>query len=309
MESTLSDSTIPQRIEGVNEKGLLFSASFYIILTILKSGVVSTLYNARFGQVSVGEDRMNYVEFGTGERILVMIPGLSDGFAPVSKFQAPFLAFGFRQLAADFHVYCFSRRNLLPMGCTTRDMARDQAAAMRLLGIQKADVLGVSQGGAIAQYLAIDHPHLIKNLILAVTFPQTNDVVRGVVPKWMELAGRGGHKKLMIDTAEHSYSDDYLLKYRLLYPILGVGKPKSFERFLIQAESCLHHNACAELGQIQCPTLIIGGSDDRIVGTSAARELAEKIPGSQLYVYKGLGHAAYEEAPDFQMRIKKFLLR
>lgn len=268
-----------------------------------------TLYNARFGQVPLGDDLMNYAEFGTGERVLVMIPGLSDGFAPVSRFQALFLAIGFRQLAGEFHVYCFSRRNNLLSGSTTRDMARDQAAAMKALDIKRADVLGVSQGGMIAQYLAIDYPELVSRLVLAVALPNQNETVQSVVPRWMELARQGAHKKLMIDTAEHSYSDDYLLKYRLLYPFLGFGKPKSFDRFLVQAASCLGHDAHGELHKISCPTYIIGGDDDRIVGTAAAGQLAAAIPDSKLYVYKGLGHAAYEEAADFQMRIKKFFLR
>lgn len=267
------------------------------------------LYNTRFGQVPLGEDRMNYVEFGIGEKILMLIPGLSDGFAPVSKFQAPCLAIGFRQFAADFHVYCFSRRNHLPRDYTTRDMAGDQAAAMKALGITEANVLGVSQGGAIAQYLAIDHPQLVKKLVLAVSYPRANETVQSVLPGWMELAKQGRYKELMIDTAERSYSDDYLLRYRLLYPFLGIGKPKSFDRFLIQAAACLRHDAAGALDKITCPTLVIGGAEDRIVGPAAAPELADRIPGSQLYVYKGLGHAAYEEAPDFQMRIMKFLLR
>ena len=50
-------------------------------------------------------------------------------------------------------------------------MADDQAAAMQILGIDKASVLGVSQGGMIAQYLAIDHPGMVEKLILAVTAP------------------------------------------------------------------------------------------------------------------------------------------
>ncbi len=50
-----------------------------------------------------------------------------------------------------------------------REMAKDHAEAMTALGISKADVLGISQGGMIAQYLAIDYPDLVNKLILAVT--------------------------------------------------------------------------------------------------------------------------------------------
>jgi pimeloyl-ACP methyl ester carboxylesterase len=57
---------------------------------------------------------------------------------------------------------------------------------------------------------------------------------------------------------------------------------------------------------IACPTLVIGGTDDRIVTGKASEEIAEKILGSQLYMYQGLGHGLYEEAPDFLNRVKVF---
>ena len=98
-------------------------------------------------------------------------------------------------------------------------------------------------------------------------------------------------------------------KYRRIYPFVGrIGKPKSFERFLIQAASCISHNAYVELHKIVCPTFVIGGDCDNIVGTAAASEIAEKISHSELLIYHGLGHAAYEEAKDFNGQVLNFLL-
>ena len=85
--------------------------------------------------------------------------------------------------------------------------------------------------------------------------------------------------------------------------------PKSFKRFIIQAASCISHNAYEELSNIVCPTLVIGGDCDKIVGTTAASAIAEKISHSELFIYNGLGHAAYEEAKDFNERILNFLTR
>ena len=60
------------------------------------------------------------------------------------------------------------------------------------------------------------------------------------------------------------------------------------------------------LPEIRCPTLVIGGTDDRIVTGEASHELAARIPGAALQMYAGLGHGLYEEAPDFLRRVADF---
>lgn len=260
-------------------------------------------YNAKGGTVC----DIDYISFGKGKNILVMLPGLGDGLATV-KGKEIFFAMTYKKFAENFKVYLFSRKNHLKNGYSTRDMAKDQVEAMKMLGISKANIIGVSQGGMIAQYIAIDNPNFVRKLVLAVTLSKQNEIVQEAVSTWMEMARNKNYRDLIIDTAEKSYSEKYLKKIRFLYPILSrVGKPKSFNRFLIQASSCVEHNAYQELGKIKCPTLVIGGSEDKIVGVNASAELAEKIQNSELFIYEGLGHAAYEEAKDFNTRILRFL--
>lgn len=265
------------------------------------------LFHAKNGSVRIDDTDMDYVSFGSGKNILIMLPGLADGITTVKGMAFP-LALTYRLYARDYSVFVFSRKNDIPENYTTRDMAEDQAKAMKALGIRSANVMGVSQGGMIAQYLAIDHPELVRKLVLTVTLARQNDVLQNAVGNWITLAEHGDYKSLMIDTAEKSYSDKYLRKYRYLYPSLGsIGKPKDLRRFLIQANSCIHHNAYAQLDKILCATLILGGTCDKIVGENAAEELADKIENSTLYLYNGLGHAAYEEAArDFHKRVIKF---
>ena len=282
--------------------------------------------HAKNERIRIGDTDMDYVSFGKelrcknslfhalhtqnpGKGVLIMLPGLGDGLSTV-KGMALALAMTYQAYARDYSVFIFSRKNDIPENYSTRDMAKDQAKAMRGLGITNANVIGISQGGMIAQYLAIDYPELVGKLVLAVTLAEQNERIQHVVNHWISLAERGDYKSLMIDTAQKSYSEKYLKKYRRLFPLLGYfGKPKDFNRFLIQAKSCLHHDACSELYKIACPTFIIGGGCDKIVGNTAALELAHKIKKSELFIYHDLGHAAYEEGRDFNTRILHFLAK
>lgn len=264
-------------------------------------------WNAKNGCIRIDDTDMDYVTFGNGDNILIMIPGLGDGISSVKGMSIP-MAMSFRMYAKDYKIYIFSRKNKLEENASTRTMAEDIAKALKVLGIHKAYVLGISQGGMIAQYLAIDYPNLVEKLILAVTSATPNELIQEVLGQWILMAEQNDYKSLIIDTAEKSYSEKRLKKYRLLYPVLGrIGKPKDFSRFLIQAKSCIRHNALSELHKILCPTLVIGGDCDKIVGVDASGELADNIRMSELFICKGLGHAAYEEAKDFHARVLYFL--
>lgn len=264
------------------------------------------MLNACNMRVRIATGDMDYIRFGCGERILVMIPGVGDGLRTVKGMAVPF-ALMYRQMARDFTVYVFSRRQKLAPGMGTREMAVDLNLAMEALGLRGVAVLGVSQGGMIAQWLAIDHPDKVARLILAVTAGQSNATMQRAIGRWLGMARCGDYRGIMVDTALRSYSAKRVRRERALYNVLGaVGKPKSFERFIVQAQSCLTHDAHEELGRIACPTLVIGGTDDKIVTGRASEELAAGIPGCQLFMYEGLGHGLYEEAPDFLQRVMDF---
>lgn len=264
-------------------------------------------YQAKNNVLMVDGVSMDYVVFGKGRTPLVLLPGLSDGLKTVRGMAVP-LALLYRQFAQRYRVYLFSRKNVLPAGYSTKEMARDQSIALEALGITRCHLLGVSQGGMIAQHLAIDHPERVERLILAVSLSRPNEAFCRVVSNWIGFAEHDDYKSLMVDTAERTYTPQKLKSYRLMYPFVSsMGKPKDFSRFLVQANACLVHNTYNELGQIRCPTLIIGGGKDRVVGKEAASEMAERVGNARLLVYEELGHAAYEEAKDFPRQVIDFL--
>ena len=261
------------------------------------------VFGAKNGKINGTE----YIRFGTGQRTLIMLPGLGDGLKTVGGTALP-MALMYRMFAKDFTVYMFSRRENLPAGHSTRDMARDLKDAMDALGIEKADILGVSMGGMIAQWLAVDYPERVGKLILTVTAARPNGVLTESIVEWMEQARAGEHAALMDSNLKRIYSEKYYRQNKWMIPLLGVlTKPKSYERFLILAEACLNHDAYTELSNIKAPTFVIGGGRDQAIGPDAAGELAERIPNAALKIYPQWGHGLYEEAKDFNNIVLDFL--
>ena len=260
-------------------------------------------YNAKEDTLKLDNVQMDYITFGTGKKSLIMIQGLNTNGI---KGAAVSLAYMYRMFAKEYKVYLFDRRAEVYEGITVREIAVDVANAMDTLGITKADVFGVSQGGMIAQYLAIDRPDLVNKLVLAVTLSKNNETVKEVLANWIDLTKRGEFKQLVYDMAEKMYSDAYIKRYKPFMPLLTlVQKPKDVERFLILTKACLTCNVYEELDKIKCPVFVIGGRQDKVVTGEASEEIAEKL-GCEIYMYEELGHATYEEASDFNDRVMKF---
>ena len=259
------------------------------------------------GTVALGGDTMHYVRFGRGNKTLIMLPGLGDGLTTVKGTALP-MALMYRAFAGAYTVHMFSRRNHIPEGYGTRDMARDLAEAMDTLGITQADIVGVSMGGMIAQHFAADYPGRIGKLVLVVTSAEPNATLTESVCEWKALAEQGDHTAFMDSNVRRIYSEDYYRKNKWLVQVMGkLTKPKSYDRFFVQADACLTHDAYESLPLIQAPTLVIGGEKDNALGGDPSREIAANIPGAELWMYAEWGHGLYEEAKDFNQVVLGFL--
>ena len=250
---------------------------------------------------------MDYVTFGKGKQPLVIIPGLGDGVQTV-KGMAQMLALTYREFAKVYKVYVFSRINELRENYTTRNMAADVAQAMDLLKLKSSAVMGISQGGMIAQWLVADFPEKVQKLVLAVTTAKLGNLGRERISCWLNLIQTGTYKDLMIDIARHSYTTKFFGKFKYLYRIMGIfGRIKDIKRIDIQAVSCLKHDSLAFLEKINCPTLIIGAENDDVLGLDGSLRLHQHIKDSQLTILPECGHALYEQNKDFQKRVLVFL--
>ncbi len=265
------------------------------------------VFQAKNGRIRMDNTEMDFVVFGEGSKNLVLIPGIGDGLKTV-RGMALLFSILYRQYAKSYRVYVFSRKRKLEKGYTTRTMARDLARGMKVMGVQRADVIGISQGGMVAQFLAIDYPCLVNKLVLVSTTAKAGPRIKRRVAKWIKLVKEGDYQELLLDIGEKMYSEDYRRRSGWLFPIGGkLLSGGDRERFCTMARACVTHDALAELDKIKAETLVIGAGRDRVAGSRGTKQLAEGLPGSRFILYPDGEHGFYDEVKDFHRTVLEYL--
>ncbi|MDI9518319.1 MAG: alpha/beta hydrolase [Bacillota bacterium] len=263
------------------------------------------LFNIKTSKLNINNIEMDYITFGKGDKPLIMIQGLNTNGIKGAGF---LLAYMYRIFIKDYKIYIFDRRKKIYEDITVEDFAYDISLAMDKLNIKNAYILGVSQGGMIAQYIAINRPDLVNKLVLALTLSRNNKTVESVINNWIKLTKENDMKNLIIDMFYKIYSQSYIKKYKLFIPLLTIiQKPKDKKRFIILVKSCLTCDTYDDLNKIKCPVFVIGAKNDEVVGSEASIEIAKKL-NCKLYMYDDLGHGAYGEAKDFNEKVYSFLM-
>ena len=247
---------------------------------------------------------MNVIRFGSGEKALAVISGVSlcglEGMAEQ-------VAAAYSMFADRFTVYLFDRKKVLPPHYTTRAMAEDVYRALTYLGVSRAGVYGVSHGGMIAQCLAAAHPELVARLALCSTLPKTGDTMKAIADRWVDLASKGDVVALNRFTFDIVYSQRYLDAARELLPALEKqGTKADCDRFAVLAEACGCFDIGGDLDKIARPALVLGDENDRVLGIEGTRELARRLH-TEPVIYSDYSHAVYDEAEDVKARVFAFM--
>lgn len=261
-------------------------------------------YNLTENTIQGPDFTCRYIAFGNGDRPMILIPGLSIK-RPVDNARS--LASMNRVFAKSYRVYVFDKREKLPAGFTVEDMAEDLAFCMEKLHLNGADILGISQGGMIAQYLAIHHPDLAGSLVLAVTLGKINTALRNLCERWTYYIENAAWDRIAEDVLQTMYSQSFIDKFGWIYTSAGnAAQITDPGRFLTETRACMTCDTLEGLSRISCPVFVIGSLGDRVVTAEASRELAG-ILHCPLYLYEKYGHALYEEDPaDFTRRVLDF---
>lgn len=246
----------------------------------------------------------NVISFGKGTKPLVIIPGLSVRDVADS---AAMLPGAFRRFTSEWKVYVIDRPAVIPEGTTNAGLAEEYFKNMTALGITEADVIGISQGGMIAQYLAARHPSAVSKLVLGATLSRCSDTLATRLDHWLELAEEGEWEEVNRDTYAHLFTKAYLERYRDAFErLISSVRPRSQLRLERLIKACKTGGAYEELDRISCPTFVIGAGLDEVVGTEGSRVLADKI-GCGLYIFENYGHGVYDECPEFYAKAYEFL--
>ena len=250
---------------------------------------------------------MDYFRFGSGEKTLVILPGLSVQSVMGA---ADAIAEAYRPVGDEFTVYVFDRRKDLPSPYTVRDMARDTAEAFRTLGLRDVCLFGASQGGMIALVIAIEYPELVGKMVLGSSSAHVQEAQYRVLEEWVRLAGAGDREGLYLSFGREIYPPAVFDQYReALIAAAGTVTDADLARFVILAEGTKGFDVVEDLVRIRCPVLAIGVFEDGVLDSDATMEIAEKLdtrPDFRLYMYTGFGHAAFDTAPDYKERILRF---
>ncbi len=247
---------------------------------------------------------MSYFSFGQGARPMVILPGLDTRSVMLS---APAVESAYKMFSKDYTVYVFDRRANMPDSYTIRNMARDTAICMRELELFDADIFGASQGGMIAQYIAIDYPEMVHAMVLGSTLCRTNPTAESVIYGWIDLALRKNRRGLSEDFIDKLYSRPFAEKYgSALIALNDQVSDRDLHRFIISAKAIFSFDCSYELSKVQCPALVIGVEGDKVVGDKGSYDLARAL-SSELYMYgREYAHCVFDEAPDYKDRIKAF---
>jgi pimeloyl-ACP methyl ester carboxylesterase len=258
--------------------------------------------------IEINGERTPYISFGKGSRALVLIPGLSEGLKSIEG-TAFLMEQYYRELAKNFRVYIIGRPSNMPKNYSVENMAGSLCKVLDALNLSHICLGGFSLGGMIAQHLVLIRPDLVSRLALIVTTAKSDAKLGQKVERWIGMAQKSNYKALIRSTMEETYSQAYLKRMKPFIPFFSLfGKPKSFERFIIQSEAVLTHDCTSQLKKITIPTLVYAGGEDILVGRKAGDELARLIPGARLIVKPELGHGAFEEDKSFNALLTQFMM-
>jgi pimeloyl-ACP methyl ester carboxylesterase len=247
---------------------------------------------------------------GEGPPLLLIygLAGRGRGFC----YQIPELSNHFRTIVFDNRGVGESDQPEGPYSIA--QMADDAAALLDALGIESAHVFGISMGGMIAQEFALRHPERLQRLALGCTHSGVSHCTPS--PPWVteifkSLPGKPREQvvrecipfNFSPHTREHrpGLIEDFI-------PTMRDNLQPAYA-YLLQLKAVYAFDAFDRLPLIAAPTLVLTGSDDVLIPPANSRQLADRIPNTELVEFGQAGHLFFvEQADDVNRELIRFFL-
>ncbi|MEA2212448.1 MAG: hypothetical protein QOF83_2396 [Solirubrobacteraceae bacterium] len=220
-------------------------------------------------------------------------------------------------LAQSFRVLTFDNRDvgsstLWPLPYVVPQMAADAIAVLDAAGIDRAHIYGISLGGMVAQEVALRHPDRVDALVLGATTAGGPGVALAD-PEPLSFFVRVG--AMAPEEAEwaavpYSYGARTRRQHgdRIAQDIAKrVQHQTQTLTYLHQVAAAATHNTAGRLRQIQAPTLIVHGAEDKIMPPENAYQLARTIPDAELKIWPEAGHLYITDEPHADAYVRRFL--
>jgi pimeloyl-ACP methyl ester carboxylesterase len=247
-----------------------------------------------------------YVLIGSGTTPMVVVPGAADGLRTCAQV-ALYLAWFYRERAERCRILILSRRQPLAAGFGVARHAADMIRTIEELNFGPAIWECLSAAGPIGQVVAVERPDLVRGLILSSSYDHVSPKTHRTLNQWLNIARQAAGLEAFSSLIEHKYRPppEVLaeLDPSLLPKLSGPGDSQRLERVL---EELFDLDQRALVSRIQCPTLVIGGEDDKAVPADVQREMAGRIPGAVLQLAPGFGHFNDMENPEYQQDVERF---
>jgi len=251
--------------------------------------------------VDVSGRELSYVRRGTGSEPLLLIQGMSGNHLAWGE---QFLS----ELEADFDLITYDHRGVglsawVTEPFTLADLADDAVGLLDALDVETAHVLGISMGGMVAQELVLRHPQRLRTLTLGCTYaggPGSRLTAPEVVQLISESALSGDRDWAIRVGFEVNLSDRFRADASRFAPFrdMVMTYPTAVQVILLQAQAIQGHDTSARLGEIAAPTLVVHGTEDRVLDVSNGELIATQIPGARLEILDGVGHMFWWEEPE-----------
>jgi 3-oxoadipate enol-lactonase len=247
---------------------------------------------------STTRGKLYYEERGEGP-VVLLIHGLA-GDLTAWRPQMEWLSEAYRVIAFDNRGA--GRSDQVDTAESTSGLARDTLQLLDALAVDRANVVGRSMGGAVAQHMALLAAERIQSLVLCASFARLDPLGRRALTNMREVLEWRGNWE---DHARHSVANFVSADFYNRSPkaIAGIerligGETRLPACYVAQNHACLEHDTLDDLRRIRCPTLVLSGGRDPICSPTCTDWMVERLPHVESVAFEDSSHFFLMEEPE-----------